>query len=181
MIPTILASYEWNRYFIQWTWVLKLQKEEPSFSCFCFRWSLKRSPSTSHRVHYCSNLDQFTLWQGNNVSKAENAALQTTVSLPTAYDGTFSRALALAGVNFHISNTVQFQMFLEPYTSPTINTVTVVSGTNTFFYELSVFVVLTKSSSTWVWIYNSSKKWITQPSHVRFFMTSALHPRSRPQ
>lgn len=105
----------------------------------------------------CPHSDQFILWQGNTVPKAANTPHTTSVTLPTAYDSTYDRQLALAGLSFNIRSTVEFQMFLEPYSSDLNAAVSVFSGADTYFYELSVYIVFAKSSSNWVWLINGSK------------------------
>jgi hypothetical protein len=55
-------------------------------------------------------------------------------------------------------------MHLEPYIFPTTETVTLTSGNQTYFYTVSVYIVFVNTSSSWVWLYNSSSFITIQPS-----------------
>lgn len=77
-----------------------------------------------HRV----KADQFTIVAMSNISALEKPAVQTTVGLPEPYAPGYDCTLALAGYSLNMGYSIDFEMWLEPFSADSSATISVKAG-----------------------------------------------------
>jgi hypothetical protein len=108
-----------------------------------------------------------------------NLRYDFTVYLPTVYNASYSRFVVLSGYDFSITNVLDFNLWLQPYSSDSTADVRLLVLDTISFNKLSIFVVMVIPGS-WITLSNTSiYTEIQHISHQPYSVAPAQAERSK--